>query len=561
MSASDSWKLLVFRDGKRVCSGSELLRRLRLQTERVLSLSDFTSSSAQEELIEALLRAGELECAAADAAEDENSAATLAKFTDALAFALIARGRPQLTSSSLDALAILPIPERLTLSPPEGFCYYTLHPLDYADLLSEQNIDAGTVAVIGIRSIGTTLSAIVAAWFKQQEISAKRITVRPMGHPFDRSLSFTSKQREWIRERMSRSAHFYVVDEGPGLSGSSFLAVAEALEAEGVYREAITLLPSSAPDLNKLIAPHAASRWSSYRSLPLQPTRRLPSEAKHDVSGGAWRSRVFSAESEWPPVWSWTERKKYMSADGQRLFRFAGHGHYGKVELERSQILAQHNWGPPLIAPGDGFMECKWLRGTRPLTADRNTIITLARYCAFRAHHFAREPEPQSALEEMTRINLERTLVISIAIDLPVERPVLADARMMPHEWLCLSDGRMQKFDAASHGDDHFYPGPTDIAWDLAGAIVEWNLNREAGSVFVSEYQRLTRDRVDHRLPAYLIAYSAFRLAYCVSASNSITDFSEQSRFDRQAERYRKLLSGWKMIQTDKQIAGLAAGN
>ena len=26
------------------------------------------------------------------------------------------------------------------------------------------------------------------------------------------------------------------------------------------------------------------------------------------------------------------------------------------------------------------------------------------------------------------------------------------------------------------HGDDHFFPGPTDIAWDLAGTIVEWEL-------------------------------------------------------------------------------------
>ena len=559
MSTSDSWKLLVFRDGKRVCSGTSLLRQLQLQTERVLSLSDFATSCAQEELIEALLRAGELECAVADAAADDNSAETLASLTDELAIALIARRRPQLSSEILSALASLPTPQQLTLSPPEGFCYYALHPLDYADLLSDQNTDAPNVAVLGIRSIGTTLSAIVAAHFKRCGITAERITVRPAGHPFDRSLSFTSKQLVWIGEHTSRSAQFFVVDEGPGLSGSSFLAVANALEAAGVPRHAITLLPSSVPDVDKLIAPNAAARWSRYRTLPLKPTRRIPPGAAEDVSGGAWRTRVFASEVDWPAVWPWTERKKYTSADGRRLFRFIGHGHYGKAELGRSEMLAEHQWGPAISSADDGFGECEWLHGARGFTADRDTVIDLARYCAFRAEYFAHEPEPQEALEDMARINLERALGISVPIELPVERAVLADARMMPHEWLRLPDRRLQKFDAVSHGDDHFYPGPTDIAWDLAGAIVEWDLNLESRNLLLSQYQRLTHDPLENRLAHYLIAYSVFRLAYCVSAGNSAADSCEAARFQRQASHYRKSLGDFVTAHADKKFAGLVA--
>src|SRR5207248_188767 len=117
---------------------------------------------------------------------------------------------------------------RLTVSDPEGFCYYALHPLDYADQLNDNPMYPPVAAVVGIRGIGTTLSAVVHTWFESRAIPAGRITVRPTGHPFDRKLELNDEQREWIASNAERSARFFVVDEGPGLSGSSFLSVAEA---------------------------------------------------------------------------------------------------------------------------------------------------------------------------------------------------------------------------------------------------------------------------------------------------------------------------------------------
>ena len=52
-----------------------------------------------------------------------------------------------------------------------------------------------------------------------------------------------------------------IADEGPGLSGSSFLAVADALADAGVAREHIVVLPSHDPDPSRLCAPDAARRW------------------------------------------------------------------------------------------------------------------------------------------------------------------------------------------------------------------------------------------------------------------------------------------------------------
>src|SRR5262249_34107782 len=182
-----------------------------------------------------------------------------AQLTDQLAFALVRQAAPELPPILLHIHA-LEVPERLTVSFPEGFCYYGLHPLDYLELLGRSPIEAPAIAVVGIRSIGTTLSAVVRACFELRGVVAERITVRPVGHPFERTLSLVGQNRSWIASQLERGAVFLVVDEGPGLSGSSFLAVAEALTSAGVPQERIILLPSSRPNLSSLLAPNASAR-------------------------------------------------------------------------------------------------------------------------------------------------------------------------------------------------------------------------------------------------------------------------------------------------------------
>ena len=543
MSASHSWNLLVFRDGRRVLDGRDLLETLQRSVNRLLQLCDFRIQSSRDQLMEALLRSGELECALADCDGCDQAAEIVARLTDQLALGLVGESSPRLSSALLERVAAAEVPERVTVSVPEGFSYYALHPLDYADLLNENTLDAQAVAVVGIRSIGTTLSAVVRACFELQGIQATRITVRPIGHPFDRSLSLTERDRQCIVREIQNSALFLVVDEGPGLSGSSFLAVAEALVREGVSQNRIVLLPSSKPKLSSLLARDAADRWSRFRTIPLTPTHRIPADAAEDVGWGQWRKSVFANEHEWRAVWDWTERLKFLSADKRRLFRFDGHGHFGKTVRSRSQLLAEHGWGPEIRAAGDGFSESPWIEGVRPSRADENAILQLARYCAFRARNFEYPAASNDELERMTQVNLERALGVHYFSALPIERPVITDARMMPHEWVRAEDRRLLKVDAASHGDDHFYPGPTDVAWDLAGAIAEWKLDQKASDLLVREYKRVSGDAVEARLPAYLIAYCTFHLGFALSACKSVTDEKESLRFRRDAEVYRQILA------------------
>lgn len=557
MSASDSWKLLVFRDGKVLRDARELLLEFLHSLQSVCELSDFASDAAREMLLEALLRCGELECALADAGCDSAQITSIAAIIDRLATALLSGEAPEIPGISLGNLEQLVSCTVVKVSPPEGFSYYALHPLDCADLLSELQLRPVAAAVIGIRSIGTTLSAVVRGWFEVHGIPAERICVRPEGHPFDRQLSLSADERRWIRSQSGRGAMFLVVDEGPGLSGSSFLAVGEALLENGVAPEQIVFIPSSEPDLNALLAPHAATRWSKFRTVPLKPTRHIPKDAQEDIGGGRWRNVVFPGVSDWPASWVWTERKKYLSASRDRFFRFDGLSQYGNAVRHRSHLLAEHGWGPSAEAVGNGFTAFPWLDSERmasaaggplamtlaPAMVSQEEILQAAQYCAFRAEHFQTEVQDQSALEHMARTNLERAIGIHLPQDfqLPIERAVIADARMMPHEWI-VSDGRLLKTDASCHGDDHFFPGPTDIAWDLAGLIVEWGLDQHQSHTFLDEYRRTSRDNAEPRLTQYLTAYSAFRLGFTLSAAQSVADAAEKQRFTKESRKYGEKL-------------------
>jgi hypothetical protein len=122
---------------------------------------------------------------------------------------------------------------------------------------------------------------------------------------------------------------------------------------------------------------------------------------------------------------------------------------------------------------------------------------------------------------------------------LKVERVTVCDARMMPQEWLCTSTGKLQKLDGASHGDNHFFPGPCDIAWDVAGAIVEWEMLGQARERFLSEYEARSGDPVRERLYPYMLAYVIFRLGWCKMAALAMHGEYDELLLERDYHRYR----------------------
>jgi hypothetical protein len=488
---NDIW---VYRDGRRRERGDRVRAELARGIER---LSGASGEARRRYAIDALVIAGEVEASLADSGR---SACT--ELTDALAHAALGHAR-----EPIPVLAALP--DTLTLSPPEGFSYYALHPAAYAE--ASRVIEARDVLVVGVRSIGTTLSAIVRADLLARGIRAERTTVRPTGDPFDRRLESVPRVRE--------GTTVLVVDEGPGLSGSTFLATAEAFTRAGA-RE-VVLMTSCEPDLDRLRAPSARERWRVFRTI-VAPAK-LPF-AGRDLSGGAWRE----LHGCWPSSFITAERRKFLSDDGW-LFKFEGLGSASARARERADVLAREGIAPDATDAGDGWLAYRW-QG-RPLDATTDIVDAIARACAVRKALFA--TSDATDLEPVIEKNA-RVLLGCTAPRLELRHPVIADGRMAPHEWLRLPDGSIRKTDAISHGDDHFFPGPTDIAWDLAGAIVEWGLDPAR---LLDAYRRESGDDAGPRIRAWTFAYAICRAAFLDFAKGALRGTAEEPRLARDFDR------------------------
>lgn len=433
------------------------------------------------------------------------------------------------TAARLNALlARLELPERpVRVRIPEGYAYYGLFPETYAQA-ARRLFDAkwpAEAVCIGIRSIGTSLSAVAGAALEQCGSRVYSWTVRPHGHPFDRRLRIGPDLEDaW---RALSHACFVIVDEGPGLSGSSFAAVAQYLSRLGIPDHRIVFMPSWIPAGDQFVCEPARAVWRRHDKYAVEPE----SGGCIDISAGKWRSIFYGHESEYPPVQPQHEARKYLcsSPNGTAFKKFAGLGLYGEMKLHAARTLSGAGFCPPVLGLEDGYLMTKFVPG-QPLSAsttDPQLLETMARYLAFRARAFAAsESTPLEELAHMLQFNSGLTI-----------RPpdstqgVVTDGRMLPHEWIATPTGYL-KTDALDHGDNHFYPGPTDIAWDVAGAITEFNLDQQEREYLVSQYTRVSGDRnIRSRLPFFTAAYLAFRMGY-----------ARMNHFTKQAEYYRGLL-------------------
>lgn len=559
--------MLVYRDQKRTMAVAQELARFRAAA-RALDGPPFEHDRA----VELVVGFGELEAGVADALLPDSDwpIPVTTAFRQAsllLGHALYHSWRQTGQASrwlsqfqdELKKLYGLDLPETAQVSVPEGYAYYGLYPEAY--ILAAQRFSSerrpSRAVVIGIRSIGTSLSAIVAATLDELRCLTVSYTVRPQGHPFDRQLILSAAlEDEW---RLLNGAYFLVVDEGPGLSGSSFLSVARALARCGVPEERIVLLPSWIPAGASLLSSQARASWDRYEKHAatfeqVWAERRslFPSGAEAvDLSGGRWRELAFNSPGEYPAVNPQHERIKYRVKlpDGQiQMYRFVGLAGYGRARLARQEQLAEAGLAPRPLGLVHGFLATEMVHGQPLAQADQPVLEAIAAYSAFLAENSAEPGVPFGEMVEMVRVNTTEGLGAdwgerlgwlaryeTIAADAPACR---VDGRMLPHEWLKTPD-RLIKTDGIDHGDDHFLPGSQNIAWDLAGACVEFNLTAAQRTFLLDRYGELTKDRdMARRLPFYLAAYLAFRLGYAAMARDSLEGTADGKRFQSLVVKY-----------------------
>jgi hypothetical protein len=546
---NDAWKLFVFRKSRDLLSTAALLQELRAEVGSRAGQADST--------IDALVRAGEIETGLADAASPV--AARVALAVDELAGAACG-GHPvrtELLRRLEEAEAAAGLPPQIRCAHPEGFSYYGLHPLDFADLASRIHRDLSPrVQVVGIRSVGSTLGSVVAASLRAQGKSTDRITVRPQGEPYQRKTTFDPAQLHWIALGMGQHADFVVVDEGPGFSGSTFRSVAWALVESGVAPSRIVLM-GSRPLAKRPGMDNGESCESStcFRSYVIDYGRHTPQHAGRSLGDGAWRELLYPLQSHWPACWIEQERIKYLSQDDKMFFKFEGFGRYGGLAHQQASALAQAGFSPQVLRVENGFAGYEWVRG-RPLNRQDLSQVLLSRiaaYCAFRGKNFPAANPDSVLLSSMTQVNLGIEFGLKdLFCNLPVERPVYPDCCMSPHEWLLTDDGQILKTDAVGHGEGHQLPGPADIAWDLAGAILEWKLSSVEAEFLLEEYQRFSGDRATPRVSRYVLPYSVFRMARCRMGAAAMGCRREARYLYRLYKEYSQQVKG--------MLEGLAGG-
>jgi hypothetical protein len=624
--------MLVYGDAKRREETAEKVERIR---SGLSGLGDIRPGIERHAaLAEQLVELGELEQALLDAQLEKEGrerwtalSSRTGKLTRLVAEALLGSFRHRGVPPSFDGvrskgatlrevlhglrdLRGVGVPDELEVTVPEGYAFYGLYPETYLEAAGQlrgsdwpeqatgsaagahtkerrkANLSLaawrGELRVIGIRSIGTSLAALVAAAGKAEVVA----TVRPTGHPFARTLSLSGRLARMLADGAGTSTLWAIVDEGPGLSGSSFGAVADWLEEWGVRRESIVFFPSHLGSLGPHASEKHRQRWEtarrcvvSFEDLFTGPTSPWPIERwvedltgridapAEDVSAGRWRERLFPAGSAKPPAHLQQERRKYLlrAAGARWLLKFAGLGRSGREKLEMSSALAAAGLTPRVAGLRHGFLITPWLERARPLplvqlsSIDRRELIEkVAEYVAFRAARWPAGPHRGASptkLLEMAEYNAGQALGSEAGERLRVwrerlpelealARPILTDNRMHAWEWLLTRDGRILKTDAVDHHAGNDLVGAQDPAWDLVGAIVELKFTGDEETRFLEAAARRGVKTTPRQIAFYKVAYLAFQLGWHQMAAQALAwDPEEAERLRRAGEGYAGALA------------------
>jgi len=481
----------------------------------------------------------------------------------------------------------------LNVKVPEGFEFYALYPEQYCASTvrwaAEHSFVQGRRAVVvGIRSIGTTLSAVVAAALDANGWQAHRFTIRPGGDVFKLQALVARADRgdaEWG----------LIVDEGPGLSGSSMAAVAEALAAVGLQRDHLAFFPGHDQEPGPAATPSVRQLWASiprvftpvtqlqWNSLSLQDsllakTSEICPEGHwnviKDLGGGLWRQFYWPDATDWPAVNVPFERPKYRCAaeDGGPaiLWKSVGLGAATDARnisaetcFQKMVAKAEQGWSPRPLGVFRGFIAMPWLDGRLLSPSDAaapGVLEHVGRYLVQTAGPPLFSHESESGLKrlaEMLSCNTAEALdeaqascaarwgefVRRRGVTSDIEQS-FGDGHLAPYEWIRGSDGRILKADCFGHEADHTLIGKQSLAWDIAGAISEWQLD-DSDEVRLLLAIRNAGIEFD---PAFLffhrLAYAAFRMGQTsLCAGLSSLGPPEQARLCRAQAGYRNELN------------------
>jgi hypothetical protein len=131
----------------------------------------------------------------------------------------------------------------------------------------------------------------------------------------------------------------------------------------------------------------------------------------------------------------------------------------------------------------------------------------------------------------------------SLAAAAPPRRVVHVDGRLHRWEWICTPDDLLLKTDAIDHSVAHDLVGCQDIAWDIAGAQLEFRLSSAEVTRICDAVEAVTDERPR---PAHLafaaVCYPAFQAGWWRMAEAAAAQ-AERDVLAAQARRYERRLA------------------
>jgi len=385
--------------------------------------------------------------------------------------------------------------------------------------------------VVGLRTAGSFLAPLICGYLRSNQQDASWIAIRP-------GKGLAAWERKRLEDALRKKSYVLIADESIH-SGQTLAKCINQIRDLGFAEEYFIVLNPVEPALPDWKRSRICQSLSGIHVLTLEP------EERHKYRLLESRSTVEERLQEYFQAHGYTDTQLLESPETDKLNASWRDNPPARVDFRLKRVykvrlgspsgekdvryvlaksvgwgwLAYHAfilgrrlapWVPSMLGVRDGILYSEWL----PQAEDREDrvnrdkmIQSFASYVAARARHVkcGSDPAPELVREDrhkgfellansLSRAYSSRIVAASkrprLRSELAIQNnfsPVMTDSKMFADEWIRFGD-RIVKIDSEHHCFGKNELSVTDPAFDLATAILHFELSEEESECFINQY-------------------------------------------------------------------------
>lgn len=434
------------------------------------------------------------------------------------------------------------------------------------------------VLVTGLRTAGSYFAVLLRSYLESQGYTnVESVTLRPKA-------GITRVEKEIIARKAAQNCVALLIDEPIATGGTLGKGIALLIKQGVAMSNVVLLFPvhkngrnwKSHADSEPICACHVLTleheEWYKHKLISATGPQVLKEyfesqgwDATIDEAGAEDANTHLNAASEdkyhtrLKRVYSIRLSRSDEKVTKQVIAKSVGWGWLGYHAFVGGQRLAK--FVPPIIGLRDGILYSEWVQdhGGMPRS---EVVHTLANYTATRTRDLRlnsesrtdvlRDSQAARGIEELAgRLStaygkaggfLKRARIKRELAAMQSHEPTLIDARMRSLEWIA-SAGSMLKSDFEQHGMGKHQLNLTDPAYDLAEAILHWNLSPAEEQQLLGTYSAQSGDQnVYARIMLHKI------LAGSWSLDRALENLNDPRMRARHEEFNQKYIDTWNFL-------------